>query len=250
MPQPSTTLSAWRTKPNLFIGLHAYFQDCTWRLDVQTLDRPKSRPILAQAKFCGQAAFHDSYWKFRSKGKHFVAENRSSTHKRVVIRKLDKSLVKGFVDPHKFLSQDSVEILDLEGRLLHVLLDEIKGVFFVREFEGNPHRQERKVFHSRPRLGGLWVRLTFKDNEVMEGLMANNLLLLDPQGYQLTPADLYSNNLRVFIPRSALSGLEVLGVIADGAARRSVRKPVGAPATTADTSRQIGLFPPPNSSLG
>lgn len=158
----------------------------------------------------------------------------------------DQSAVKGFVDPHSFLRDNHVEVLDQQGRLLQIPLDEIKGVFFVREFEGTPQRQERKVFHSRPRLGGLWVRLTFKDNEVMEGLLQNNLLLLDPQGFQLTPPDLYSNNLKIFVPRTALSGIEVLGVISDGAARRSLRKPAEARAAAADAARQIGLFPSPS----
>jgi len=29
-------------------------------------------------------------------------------------------------------------------------MSEIKGVFFVRDFEGDPDRAERKVFRSRP----------------------------------------------------------------------------------------------------
>jgi hypothetical protein len=173
-----------------------------------------------------------------------VKGKRSSTHKRVVVRKLDKGLVKGFVDPTTYLSRNGVEVLDRDGHLVSIPLEEVKGLFFVREFDGNPQHPERKVFHSRPKLGGLWVRMTFKDNEVLEGLVPNNLLEIDPVGFFVTPPDLYSNNLKVFIPRSALAGMQVLGVIADGGARRLSQKPGTIGAKPADASRQIGLFSP------
>ncbi len=132
-----------------------------------------------------------------------------STRKRVVVRKLDKGLIKGFLDPKGYLASE-IEVLDREGRLVHVPMSEIKAVFFVRDFEGNPDRAERKVFRSRPRLAGLWVRMTFKDNEVLEALLPNNLLEVDPLGYLVTPPDVYSNNLRFFIPRTALTEMEVI----------------------------------------
>ena len=148
-----------------------------------------------------------------------MKENLASTRKRVVVRKLDKTLVKGFLDPKGYLASE-IDMLDQSGRLFHIPMSEIKGVFFVRDFAGNPDRAERKVFRSRPRLAGLWVRMTFKDNEVLEALLPNKLLELDPLGYMVTPPDVYSNNLRIFIPRTALTELEVLGVITDGVVRR------------------------------
>lgn len=110
----------------------------------------------------------------------------ASTRKRVVVRKLDKGLIKGFIDPSGYLA-DEIEVLDRQGRLVNVPMSEIKGLFFVREFEGNPDRAERKIFRSRPRLAGLWVRMTFKDSEVLEALLPNNLLSVDPLGYLVTP---------------------------------------------------------------
>lgn len=161
----------------------------------------------------------------------------SSTRKRVVVRKLNKQLVKGFVDPSRYLSPDGVEILDREGHLLNIPLREIKGIFFVRNFEGNPSRAERKIFRSRPRLAGLWVRMTFQDSEILEGLVPNNLLNIDPLGFHVTPPDVYSNNVKMFIPRTALSGIEVQGVISDGVLRRGSQKFL-------EASRQFGLFSP------
>ena len=114
-------------------------------------------------------------------------------------------------------------------------------MFFVRDFEGNPDRAERKIFRSRPRLAGLWVRMTFKDTEVLEALLANNLLDVDPLGFLVTPPDVYSNNLRIFIPRTALTEMEVLGVISDGVVRRMSQR--AAQARVASTGeQQFGLF--------
>lgn len=171
-----------------------------------------------------------------------MKDNRKSTYKRVVVRKLDHCLLKGYVDSTGYVSANGVEILDREGRTVTVPLQEVKGVFFVKEFDGNPQRSERKVFLSRPRLAGLWVRMTFKDNEIMEGLLPSNLLELSPEGYLVTPSDLYSNNLKIFVPRTALNDITVLGVISDGrlkVASRRTRRP--APGVTQD-ERQIGLF--------
>jgi len=158
----------------------------------------------------------------------------------VVIRKLDKALIKGFLDPTGYLATE-LEVLDREGRLVRIPLSEVKGVFFVRDFEGNPDRAERKIFRSRPRLAGLWVRMTFKDKEVLEALLPNDLLEIDPLGYLVTPPDVYSNNLRIFIPRTALTGLEVLGVISDGVVRRMSQRAAQA-RVTATGDQQFGLF--------
>jgi hypothetical protein len=169
-----------------------------------------------------------------------VKSDPPSTRKRVVIRKLDKGLIKGFLDPNGYLASE-IEVLDREGRLIHIPMSEVKGVFFVRDFEGNPDRAERKVFRSRPRLAGLWVRMTFKDKEVLEALLPNKLLETDPLGFLVTPPDVYSNNLRIFIPRTALTEMEVLGVISDGVVRRMSQRAAQARVTAAG-EQQFGLF--------
>jgi len=175
--------------------------------------------------------------------KPFVKDTHKSTYKKVVVRKLDGGLAKGFVDSTSFLGPNGVRMLDREGRALTFPLQEIKGVFFVKDFDGNPHRLERKLFQSRPRLAGLWVRITFKDKEVLEGLLPSNLVELSPEGFLVTPADLYSNNLRIFVPRTALSEMTVLGVIPDGRQRRRLQKGSGLAGETEIAGRQMGLFP-------
>lgn len=172
----------------------------------------------------------------------------SSTRKKVVLRKLDAGVVKGYVDSASFLGPEGVELLDREGRLTHIPLAAIKGVYFVRDFDGELDKPPRRLTRNRPRLDGLWVRMTFTDREVLEGLLANNLLEFEPPGFMITPADLYSNNLRVFVPRSALANVEVLGVIANGTIRRVSRRSGAASLLPSEASAQIGLFQPADNS--
>jgi len=173
----------------------------------------------------------------------YVTDKHKSTYKKVVVRRLDHELIKGFVDSTSYLKPNAIEMLDREGRALTVSLAEIKGVFFVREFDGNSQRSERKLFQSRPRMAGLWVQMTFKDQEILDGLLPGNLIEFSPEGFLLTPADLYSNNLKIFVPRSALSDITVLGVIPDRRVRELSRRRGVRTRETAASDRQIGLFP-------
>jgi hypothetical protein len=101
----------------------------------------------------------------------------------------------------------------------------VKCVHFVREFTDDTE-PERKSFFSRPKLDGLWLRLRFRDNDSIEGMVPNDLLDILENGVQITPPDLHGNILRMFIPRTALVELKVLGVV--GISRRTP-KPAGAP---------------------
>ncbi len=96
---------------------------------------------------------------------------------------------------------------------------DIKSIAFVRDFEhsGGP---ERAVFQTRPKMEGLWVRLHFRDGDVLEGVMPNNLLQAEPYGFSVAPPDSFSNQQRVFVPKSSLRSVEVLGVVGSPLRRR------------------------------
>jgi hypothetical protein len=155
-----------------------------------------------------------------------------STHKKVTVRKMDRDSVNGHVAPSNFIREGKLELLNTAGNVVAIDLRDIKGVYFVREF-GDSESLLRKTFTSRPRTEGLWVRLKFKDNEVLEGMMPNDLSLTMNEGFLVNPPDLRSNTQRIFVPRSALESLTVLAVI--GATRRH-RK--GLPTD----ARQVQLF--------
>ncbi len=157
----------------------------------------------------------------------------ASTHKKVIVRKLDRDSVAGFVNPSAFVVDGKVEMLNTSGQVVTVELEEVKGVYFVRDFD-DPNLPARKTFATRPRTEGLWVRMRFRDNEMMEGLMPNNLAHLGTDGFLVIPPDTRSNTQRIFVPRSALTEMLVLAVIGGQQARRRA-------AAGADV-RQPGLF--------
>jgi hypothetical protein len=76
------------------------------------------------------------------------------------------------------------------------------------------------------------VRLRFKDSEVLEGMMPNDLTFILPEGFLVNPPDLRGNTQRIFVPRTALESLTVLAVI--GAARRQRR--------ATEDQRQVPMF--------
>jgi len=143
-----------------------------------------------------------------------------STHKKVVVRKMDRDSVNGYVAPANFVREGKLELLNTAGNVVAIDLKDIKVVYFVREF-GDEDSPARKTFTTRPRTEGLWIRLKFKDNEMLEGMMPNDLSLTTAEGFLINPPDLRSNTQRLFVPRSALESLTVLAVI--GASRRHRR---------------------------
>lgn len=155
-----------------------------------------------------------------------------STTKKVVIRRFDREPVQGFASPQHYLQPNGIEILKLDGSMLLLSYREVKCVAFVRDFPAAAASEDRKVFHTRPKMEGLWVRMLFKDSDLMEGILPNNLLQIDPYGFAFVPPDPFSNNQRIFVPREALRDIHVLGVVGSKAGK----------AKKAEAKDQIKLF--------
>ncbi len=160
----------------------------------------------------------------------------ASTAKKVLIRRFDREPLTGFVNAQTYLQPQGVELLTPGGTLFVVPYSDIKMVCFVRDFDSVEPTQERKVFNSRPKTDGLWVRMHLRDGEVLDGILSNNLLQFSPEGFTVTPPDAYSNNQKLFVPRAALTQVNVLGVVGSPLTRR---KPKPAP------EGQIRLFEEP-----
>jgi hypothetical protein len=155
-----------------------------------------------------------------------------STHKKVIVRKHDRDSISGYVAPANFVVEGKLELLNTSGNVVAIDLREIKAVYFVREFS-DTDLMLRKTFTTRPRTEGLWVRMKFKDSEVIEGILPNDLTQNPNEGFLMNPPDLRSNTQRVFVPREALASLTVLAVIGSANRRRRGGQP--------DT-RQVTLF--------
>jgi len=160
----------------------------------------------------------------------------ASTTKKVLIRRFDREPLTGFVNGQSYLQPQGVELMTPGGTVVVVPYLEIKVVCFVRDFGSVEPTQEKKVFNTRPKTDGLWVRMELRDGEVLEGILPNNLLQLTAEGFTVTPPDAYSNNQKLFVPRAALTQINVLGVVGSPLTRR---KPKPAPEI------QIGLFEEP-----
>ena len=155
----------------------------------------------------------------------------ASTLKKVVVLLLDRTTRRGYLNPGKLGDADTIDLLTPEGEHRNFAVKDVRSVYFVRDFTDD-FEPERKAFLSRPKLDGLWVRLKFRDNESIEGVVPNDLLSLLDRGVQITPPDLHGTTLKIFIPRTALSEMTVLGVV--GIARRKPAAPATPP--------QPGLF--------
>ncbi len=141
----------------------------------------------------------------------------TSTHKKVVIELLEKKLLRGYLNPARLTQAEVIDVLTPEGAHEEVPLVKVRAIYFVRDL-GEDIEMERKSFLSRPKLDGLWVRLRFRDGQSLEGVIPNDLLGFQDNGLQMTPPGFNSNTDRIFVPRTALTELTVLGVV--GIARR------------------------------
>jgi len=130
---------------------------------------------------------------------------------KVVVRYADGRILKGFTEDflptnpsfHVRLfnpetSEDSVEIL----------VKDLKAVFFVREFLGDPNYMERKEFLEGAKVIGKGLEIIFKDGELIVGSSLN----YDPErpGFFLSPADPQGNNLGIFVVSQAVRKVRYL----------------------------------------
>ncbi len=136
------------------------------------------------------------------------------------MRRFDREALEGYVSPQTFLCADGIEVIDREAEVVLVPYEQTRAVYFVRDFKGDPEPDQRKMFASRPKLGGLWVQMRFRDGEALEGVMPNDLLQVGRHGVTITPPDANANTQKVFVPRSALDGFQVLGVVGSPIHRR------------------------------
>lgn len=151
----------------------------------------------------------------------------ASTSKKVVIRRFDREPVTGFVNPQNWQQSQGLEVLSQSGNVAVVPYADVKAAFFVRDFSDSPSCN--RVFQTRPKIQGIWLRLHFRDGEVLDGVMPNNLLQVEASGFTFLPPNA---TYAAFVPRSAVTEVHVLGVV--GAVQVKKEKP--------QPKEQIGLF--------
>jgi hypothetical protein len=89
------------------------------------------------------------------------------------------------------------------GEAVEVQVDDLKAIFFVKDFGGKPEYKEVKSFPEQvPASKGRKIVVVFNDNEVLSGYTFG----YDPgrSGFFVMPTDEMSNNERAFVVRSAV----------------------------------------------
>jgi uncharacterized protein DUF6982 len=128
---------------------------------------------------------------------------------RVVVRYADGRVLKGYADfdpeqPCLLL----VPLGEPEAAGVAVAVKDLKAVFFVRSFDGDPgHDESKDLYQSRPP-DTRKVSVRFQDGEELVG--HTRQLDRHRSGLFFTPLDPQSNNLRVFAVFGALSGVRRL----------------------------------------
>ena len=130
---------------------------------------------------------------------------------KIVVRYADGKILKGYTRdffPNKVLFHLTAQEGDPSTGAVEVRLQDLKAVFFVRDFAGNPSYNERKKYLEEEKPQGKVVEVLFKDEEVMVG----TILGYDPQrpGFFIFPADPKGNNMRVFAISKAVNKVRFL----------------------------------------
>jgi len=127
--------------------------------------------------------------------------------KKIVVKfnngKIKKGYTTDFNPNHDLFHIHSVE----EGQEVvqgEVKLNDIKAVFFVKDFQGNKEYQKVRTFngYSSGSPSQRKIVVIFKDGENFYG--TTHSFAPDRSGFFVYPIDQNDNNDRVFVPRSAL----------------------------------------------
>ncbi len=129
---------------------------------------------------------------------------------KAVIHYSDSSVIKGFTQDF-FHYNDRFRLFLADkpsSEAIEVFMKELKAVFAVRDFIGNPLYQERKEYTEGEKPLGRKLEVIFEDGEVLVG----SSLGYDPnrQGFLVFPADPESNNIRIFAVPSAVKKVRYL----------------------------------------
>ena len=118
---------------------------------------------------------------------------------KVVAHFRDGRIIKGTTNNFAPL-KDRFHLQGADGKGFEVLLTELKALFFVKNLVGDRTYKERKEFDPTRQLGRK-IRCEFADGEVVTGYCQG----YDSKrlGFFVIPADVRSNNERVFVINSA-----------------------------------------------
>jgi hypothetical protein len=132
-------------------------------------------------------------------------------HTKVVVRYADGRIIKGYTQDFlptnpSFHVQPFGPGTSMEAA--EIFVRDLKAVFFVRDFLGNPNYHERKDIFEGAKVIGKVLEVTFKDGEIIVG----STLSYDAErpGFFIFPTDPEVNNLGVFVVSQFVSKVRYL----------------------------------------
>jgi len=128
-------------------------------------------------------------------------------NQKIVVRYQDGTILKGnsrdfFPNKSQFHLRPSDG-----GEMIVVNVADLKGVFTVRSFEGNPEQRSRRQDVEQSGLGRR-IKVVFNDGEVVVGYTSG--YSPDRPGFFVFPADPDDNTERIFVVAAATSSIEFL----------------------------------------
>ena len=87
-----------------------------------------------------------------------------------------------------------------------------KAVFFVKTFDGDERHRPLHFHTNAPIIPGLWVRVHFYDDEMIEGIISNSGDFVLADGFFLLPTDPNGNNRLVYVQKKGLKDFHILGI--------------------------------------
>jgi hypothetical protein len=125
---------------------------------------------------------------------------------KIVVRYANGRIIKGYTQ-NFFPNRPSFHIRPIypeaSNETVEVLVEDLKALFFVRDFTGDPQHRDEKEFPPGVKISGRKVEVAFKDGEVMIGYT----LGYDSKrpGFFLFPCDPKCNNEKVFVVSQAVN---------------------------------------------
>lgn len=127
-----------------------------------------------------------------------MSTGRPNNPNRVVVACLDGRRLKGHVYNFSMVKESFVlfpEELSSEHAGIDVPLKDLKAIFFVRDFAGDPER--RDISRMTPQGHGRAIEVTFQDGESIAG--TSEAYNPARTGFFLFPFDQGGNNIRIFV---------------------------------------------------
>ncbi len=123
---------------------------------------------------------------------------------KVVARYQDGRVLKGITND--FLPTKNDFHLFLDGappgsKPIMVRVSDLKAVFFVKDYAGDPKHQESNALPASGKVMGRKIHVVFKDGEVLDGTTQG--YDRSRPGFFVIPVDAESNNLRVYVVSAA-----------------------------------------------